>query len=428
MPTPAAALDTTVETTPSLTTSTTLLTGGSLTATVRMAFGQNPLAGAFTWTDLSQYTRTLELTRGRQHELDQIEAATLALALANEDRRFDPSNTAGPYYPNVLPMAVVQALLTLSGVDYYLFTGFVERWPRQRKSNSWSEIELEAVDGFTILANTIIAGDYPQETTGARVNRVLDAVGWPAAMRAIDTGQAAIQAETITADQDLSALSHILDDVVETELGLFYVRGDGYAVFLDRYSLITDPYVTSQATFTDKPAVDTTAIPYYDITPSLDIDRLVNDWIGTRDGGEPQEALDSASIAAYATRSQTRSTKITADSEQLAQVQYLLSQTKTPVQRYDSLTVRPGESSDAWLQVLSRDLADRITIREHPVGGGAVAVQDVTIQQVRLTAGPGRITASAECQWQLAPADTATYVVHDDPTLGQHDAGNRIAY
>jgi hypothetical protein len=232
-----------------------------------------------------------------------------------------------------------------------------------------------------------------------------------------------VQAVTFEGSDNQSALDHIYD-VVDSELGIFFIDGAGDAVFFDRHTPITAPYTTSQATFSDKPAGD--EFPYVDIVPSYDIDNLVNDWIGTRDGGTDQEADDAPSIDAYFRRSKTRTTLLTTDGEQLNQLQYLLAHSKDPLQRYDSVKIAPGNNAELWLQVLSRELIDRITVKENPPGGGDPTVQDVNIQHVHVSAGPGIVT-NAVCEWQLSPADTTAYVVLDDAVNGKLDS-NAIAF
>jgi hypothetical protein len=101
----------------------------------------------------------LSITRGRQYELDTIQASTLTLKLKNDDRRFDPTYTRSPYYPYVLPMRKIRVSVTYAAVTYYLFTGYVERWPLQWDAPAWGSVTLTAVDGMAALENAVGDGD-----------------------------------------------------------------------------------------------------------------------------------------------------------------------------------------------------------------------------------------------------------------------------
>lgn len=65
--------------------------------------GQTPV-----WEDITEWWAGDAGTRaslcGRQTELDRFNDASLTVALDNTTRRFDPTNTAGPYYGNLRPM------------------------------------------------------------------------------------------------------------------------------------------------------------------------------------------------------------------------------------------------------------------------------------------------------------------------------------
>jgi hypothetical protein len=80
---------------PSLFTDLTNPGGNSLAVSVKRP--------ARTWSNVSRYALGHSLTRGRQNDLDRIETATETIRLNDDDRRFDPLNTASPYYPYVLP-------------------------------------------------------------------------------------------------------------------------------------------------------------------------------------------------------------------------------------------------------------------------------------------------------------------------------------
>lgn len=125
---------------------------------VEVAFGTDPLSdpGGGAWTDITAYCRGLSIRRGRTHELGRTQAGTLDLRLRNTDRRFDPSNAAGPYYPNLLPMRHVRVRATVGVTTYEVFRGYVEDWPqewspRPVKGTGDAQVKVRAVDAFKLL-------------------------------------------------------------------------------------------------------------------------------------------------------------------------------------------------------------------------------------------------------------------------------------
>lgn len=390
-----------------------------------VAFGNKPGDTSLTWTDVSSYLRKVKFSRGRQYELNAMDPGSAQVTLKNLDRRFDPLYTSGAYYPNVVPMVPIRISATLASTTYRLFTGYVERWPQNRTGPTYAETQISCVDGFELLTQaTLPAATYPQEASGSRIGRALTAAGWSSTARSLAAGQSQIPSITIASDDGLAALQHI-QDVEAAETGWFFIDGSGNAVFLDRHTVLMSPYTTSQGTFTDQSAVDTSAVGYASITASLDKDLVNNDWRGTRDGGSTQIAQDSTSISNFFRRTQVLTPQLTTDSEVLAQMQYKLSQYKNPTLRFADVTITPGNSTAAWTQVLDRELGDRITLRAHPPGGGTAIVKDVHVQQIDFTveihAGQGRMV------WQVLPADLTSYLILDDPINGLLDS-NRLAY
>lgn len=67
----------------------------------------NPLSTP-SYVDISGYTLDFQCRYGRQFELDRMEAGTASFTLDNTDRRFDPTNSSGPYYPNLIPIRKYQ--------------------------------------------------------------------------------------------------------------------------------------------------------------------------------------------------------------------------------------------------------------------------------------------------------------------------------
>lgn len=54
--------------------------------------------------------RLIDISRGRQSELDRIEAGRAVIVAENADGRFSPENTGSTYYPNVVPMRRLKVL------------------------------------------------------------------------------------------------------------------------------------------------------------------------------------------------------------------------------------------------------------------------------------------------------------------------------
>lgn len=390
-----------------------------------MAFGNKPTDPSFAFdTDITKYVRKLSYKRGRNMILNVVEAGTGALDINDTTRRFDPNNTASPYYPNIQPMKPIQMKIGIAGGTYTVMTQFVERWPRKRTGYSYAERNLTTIDGFDLLSLFGLAGkSYVQQLSGSLIAAILSDASWPTGLRNIAAGQSLIDStgtgNTFTTTDTTKALQFIQQIVGPGgESGIFFIDGQGRATFLDRHTMFGPPFSTSQATFTDTNPL-TGEFQYTDIQPSIDKDLIVDDWIGQRALGTIQEALDSTSISNYGRRTQTVTSLLTTDGETQSAMQYLLAIYKNPVQRVTGVTIKPGRNAELWIQCLSREIGDRITIKEHPPGGGAADVRDYVIQGIEATFDIGPVT-SAVYTWSLFPASSGGFVL-DDTSLGVLD-------
>ena len=125
------------------------------TITIEVGFASNPnlYLGSTTWTDITQYVRAASLHRGRSSELDTFRAGTASFVLRNEDRRFDPSYSAGPYFGNLLPMKRIRVKVTYNAVTYARWSGFIQDWPQTYDiGGHYSEVTVQAADAFTVLS------------------------------------------------------------------------------------------------------------------------------------------------------------------------------------------------------------------------------------------------------------------------------------
>lgn len=269
-----------------------------------------------------------------------------------------------------------------------------------------------------------------QELTGARVNDILgtgDAgspgIGtvpqWPAAWRSLDAGNALMQA-VAQADDVSSTPLQMIRDAETTEPGFFYFDGRGYACFRDRRSR---PLAASQATFCDTHNLSGGRILFDSATTRRSA--VVNDARATRLGGTLQEATDTASQGKLLTRSKDYSTQHLDDARALEYAQWVVNQKKDSLEVIESLTLRPGTDSPTWLQILSRELNDRITVVRTPPGGGAAVTEDYFIDSLTINWGPG---PDASCTWRLSRADQTNYWLAG--VAGSSEAGTttRAAY
>jgi hypothetical protein len=82
-----------------------------------IAFASQPMASVQAWTDVTSRLRgQIALKRGRQNELNRIEAGTLKCCLDNRDGALTKSNSASPYYPNVKIRRRIRVQATWGGV------------------------------------------------------------------------------------------------------------------------------------------------------------------------------------------------------------------------------------------------------------------------------------------------------------------------
>lgn len=118
---------------------------------IECAFGAAPLSIPGSWTDITRWCQAGSTKRGRQHELQRFEAGTLKLTLNNRDGRFSQWNTAGPYYPNLVPSTPIKISVTWAGTTYPVFYGFVDSWVPQYGSVK-SEMVINATDAMQLLS------------------------------------------------------------------------------------------------------------------------------------------------------------------------------------------------------------------------------------------------------------------------------------
>jgi hypothetical protein len=370
----------------------------------RIAFGYPPSPAGAPWTDCSDALRGLATSRGRNYERDQVNAGSATPLFNNGDRRFDPTYTHSPYYPNVKPMVRAQHSAVWAGTEYFLHTGFVERWPIDWQGR-WGTSAPTVTDAFASLAIALAAGDFPEETTGARIQRMLTASGWPSyivpnssgwrlgtdpldtgAMLAmgvdyqvIDPGSVLVSALTVPEDQPVPALAHI-QECAQAEDGVFFIDAYGRAVFQDRMHRIG---VQPELVLTDDPVSESaTRVAYQTIELDEDIAHVYNEVIVSSDIGgvtETVSAVDTDSISSYLRRPLALNLPLTSTDAMQARANWELLFSSQPYLRVDSITFKPQRNPACWPAVLQLELGDKLRVEWTPLSALTIPAEQITM-------------------------------------------------
>jgi len=331
---------------------------------VRVAFASDPFDAAPAWTDITHDVQNIITKRGRQTELARMEAGTATIRLKNHQGNYWPNNAAGAYSPNILPGKKVNIRAVYNAVTYDLYTGFAAGWPPKWLSPMGGlnpVVDIKCVDLIKNLSNyDLNTVGYAQELSGARVENVLDDIGWPAGFRNIDAGQSTIKASGAIADE--KAMTHLFL-VQDSELGILYIQGDGDVNFEDRHHRLAAPHTISQAIFGD----DLGENFYHDLVPEYDDEFIFNDIRITRDGGTQQTAGDAASVTAYGSRTYSKTgLLLITDLVASDMAHHRLRTYKDPALRARAIKVLgERDPSRLWPKLCGYDISTRITVRRN---------------------------------------------------------------
>ena len=324
--------------------------------------------------DVSDITLRASIRRGRNRILNKFEAGTATVVLEDTNGDWVPTNTSSPYYGKLLPLRKIRIYADYNSVRYYLYSGYITSYDTnfQLGLESISSVTLQCVDAFRLFSNVAIstvAGTSAGQTTGARMNNLLDVPTFPTSMRVIDTGDSTVQADPGTERDLLTALQTIEN----SEFGGFYIDPEGNATFLSRNTLAQK----ADGTATDF-ADDGTGISYQAIDFAYDDTLIFNDVTVNREGGTAQTVQDTSSIETYFIHSGKREgLLIETDAESLDQATMILQSRKDAIFRIDSIGLNLADDAETARIVagLSLDIFDLVDITKSTPGSGSVTLE-----------------------------------------------------
>jgi hypothetical protein len=325
--------------------------------------------GGITFADLTSLVESINITRGRNRDLDQFNSGKAIVTFDNATRILDPLNDASIYYPFVLPRAPIQILA--NGVPIY--TGLVVDWNLDYDISNQDKMYAQCADAFTVLANQSLAAFTPSvELSSARVSTVLDR---PEIIyqgsRDIGTGSSTLGAYAVL--ENTNALNY-LQLVTKSEQGYIYIARNGTLTYKGR-SEVLNP--VSNAEF----KADGTGINYQTLINEYGDELLYNDIVTESPAGGPFNATDSVSQALYQSQQYTATDLLNSTaSETEALGEYLLGKYKNPVLRFTGVTTQLAALTEPQQNaILALDLTDIATVQKNFVTGSPSSVTQTLI-------------------------------------------------
>lgn len=316
---------------------------------------QYKLGGALFY-DITDRVRNLSVSRGRPDNFSSFPAGQLNIEFNNHDRAFDPLFQQSPFFGNIVPRREIR----VSSAGQRVFSGYVDDWQLNYLPNGDSIANAIAYDGFYLLANRRLDEQTPpQETTGERINRILDALDWDTDLRDIDTGTQQVGAYLI---EDESQALPYLQDVALVEPGAVYVDKLGQVKFTDRLVAPTSENLTIFCC--------QEFIPFDDIQVDYGSEQLYNEIEISRFEGGTAIASDIASQEIYGVRAFNQPDLLAATDDQVVElaVEYA-SRFSEPKYRFQGLSVSLHKLNPTDQQeVLGLELGSVVKIQFMPNG------------------------------------------------------------
>jgi hypothetical protein len=288
--------------------------------------------------DLSPQTRRITIKRGRNIMRDTYEAGTCTVRVIDQNGDFNPQNTASPFFGFLTPLRKIRVAATTPTTQSFLFSGYATDYKYTYPvGQELGYVDISCSDAFRLLAManvSTIASSGAGQTTGTRIDKILDQVDFPTSMRIIDAGSTTCQADPGTVRSALEAI-----EVAEfTEQGAFYVRSDGEVEFKDRSDVVSSLAV-APIEFNQ-----TTGIPYADLKFAFDDKLIINNATMKRIGGAVVTAVNADSIAKYFPHGMN--------------VENLIAQTDAQVQDIADIYVASRAETSIRIDAMTLDLLD----------------------------------------------------------------------
>jgi hypothetical protein len=329
------------------------------------AFGDSTVATPT--VDLSDVTRSIKISRGRNIMRDTYEAGNCTVRVLDPQSFFNPQNISSPYFGYLTPLRKIRVAATTATAQEFLFSGYVDTYKYYYPTGQEiGYVDIVCSDAFRLfqMANVAtVTGATAGQTTGTRITKILDQVSFPTSMRLTDTGSTTVQADPGTARTSLAALKA----AEFAEQGAFFMLPDGTAEFKDRSDVVSS-LATAPIEFNQ-----TTGIPYSDLKYAFDDKLIVNQASMTRIGGTAQTSVNADSSAKYFPHGTTVTDMIPETDAQVLDIAkiYVATRAETTI-RIDAMTVDLLDTNVPTDTMIGLDYFDNVKITNVQPDGSTI--------------------------------------------------------
>jgi hypothetical protein len=394
------------------------VTPGTSNPTIEVTFDpvNDPLSVTTNWYDITPYLVSYTRNPVRTNEFDQPQPATATLVLRNDDARFTPDYSPGPYYGGLIPYRRFRVRAQWAGVTYNRYFGYATDWPQ-----NWDEaghnptVTLQLVDALEPTSTYDLQGQsFISNLSGQALQNVLTVAG--ISSYSLDTGNSTIAAQGPLQPQSYAL--QMIQDITATENGVTFADGSGTIQFHDRHRrLVGGASNTVQGTIGDGVGEIPYANPqpeWGDVWPIVQVTPFggsLQQWTNTTGTGHFfQQTLNFPTSGNYLSSNST---------EALSAAQYIANRYEATSTRVVSVDLIGAAMTSAWPTILGLDTSSRVVFRRRPLNDGVPSGQVISLNQ--FVEGYGDTVVVGQ-DWRvsvaLSPADIQSYWLLGDSTYG----------
>jgi hypothetical protein len=392
-------------------------------------------------TDITSYAHSVEFSRGRAQEFDEINAGTCRIGLRNHSGRFVPydvivegselldeagdvlldeagevllDETSSAFASNIVPGRRIKVSIGATVV----FDGVIDDWNYAYTPDGRADAMVEAVDALAELAAKRFAAftATPEQRPGERFDEFLARaeVDYGGSTN-FDRGVDRLQGNAISNGRNVLTEIQLIS---RTDRGAFFASRTGALTYVDRHSAAV---VASSVDFSD----DGSETPFHGVTPDFGREFLFTRVTVEREGGTVQVA-DVSSGSEHGVRTLSlEGLLLLTDGYALNLAEFLADTYSTPRTRIRGLIINLDDlTSGQRTAVAGLELADMVTVTWTPEGTQSSTTQELVVEGIR----HAKSTDSAYIvELQLSQRVQAGVFTLDSATLGVLDT-SRLAY